>query len=150
MGGVLAELLRREDYRVTLVTPAALVSIHTKASLEQKVIQKRLLELDVTIEANTALGAIATDHVTLACVFTGRTRQLPSSSTLLVTARTPGDGLFHSLAAAGLPATRVGDCFAPATIAAAVHSGRKFAENFGDPPEDYLELPFRREVTALA
>ena len=57
---------------------------------------------------------------------------------------------FHSLAAAGLPATRVGDCFAPATIAAAVHSGRKFAENFGDPPEDYLELPFRREVTALA
>ena len=59
MGGVLAELLRKEDYAVTLVTPAAVASSYTKASLEQKVIQKRLLGLGVKIVANMAVAAIA-------------------------------------------------------------------------------------------
>ena len=150
MGGVLAELLRKEDHDVTLVTPAALASLHTKASLEQHIIQKRLLELGIAIESNTALDAITEDHVTLACVFTGRTRQLEAASTLLVTARNPEDALYHKLMAQGLAVTRAGDCFAPVTIAAAVHSGRKFAECFGRPSPDHLDLPFRREVAALS
>ena len=49
-----------------------------------------------------------------------------------------------------IPATRAGDCYGPGTIAAAVHSGRNFAENFGRPEPDFLEIPFRREVTALS
>ena len=53
MGGVIAELLRKEDYAVTLVTPSYLVSSFTKASLEQHAIQAKLLELDVKIEANS-------------------------------------------------------------------------------------------------
>jgi hypothetical protein len=31
-----------------------------------------------------------------------------------------------------------------------VHAGRNFAENFGKPPVDFLDIPFRREVTALS
>ena len=150
MGGVLAELLVKEDHRVTLVTPAPLVSIHTEASLEQKVIQQRLLELGVVIEANAAVTAVAADHLDVACVFTGKTRQLAAACTVLVTARTPDDGLYHDLVRSGIPATRAGDCYGPSTIAAAVHSGRKFAEDFGRPALDHLELPFRREVTALS
>ena len=38
----------------------------------------------------------------------------------------------------------------PSTIAAAVHAGRRFAEEFGRPATDFLEIPFRREVTALS
>ena len=46
--------------------------------------------------------------------------------------------------------SRLGDCFSPGTIAAAVHSGRKFAEEFGSPPLDFLDLPYLREVIELS
>jgi len=150
MGGVVAELLRKEDFNVSLVTPSYLVSSFTRASLEQAAIQSRLLNLDVRIEANTAVTAIGAGHVALGCVFTGRTRALPASSVVLVTARNPLDALYHELRAAGLAVSRAGDCVAPGTIPAAVHSGRRFAEDFGEPPRDVLDLPFRREVTGLA
>jgi dimethylamine/trimethylamine dehydrogenase len=150
MGGVLAELLRKEDYAVTLVTPSPIASSFTKASLEQKIIQKRLIDLGVKIEANKGVFAIAADHVTLDCVFTGNASQFAASSVVLVTARRPVDDLFHALDAAGIAAVRAGDCYAPGTIAAAVHAGRKYAEGFGLPEPDHLDQPFRREVTALA
>ncbi len=150
MGGVLAELLAREEHKVTLVTPAAVASAYTKASLEQKAIQARLLKLGVRIVANRALSAIARDHVTLDCVFTKDPEQYEAGSTLLVTSRRPADGLWHALRSQGLPASRAGDCYGPGTIAAAVHAGRNFAEGFGKAPPDYLELPFRREVTGLS
>jgi dimethylamine/trimethylamine dehydrogenase len=149
MGGVLAELLRKDGYAVTMVTPAALASYFTRASLEQAVIQNRLLTLDVKIEANQALSAIAAGYVDVECFFTGRKASLPCSSAVLVTARNPCDALYHDILNVGITASRAGDCYAPGTIAAAVHSGRRFAEDFGNPPRDHLELPFRREVTAL-
>ncbi len=148
MGGVIAELLLREGYSVTLVTPSYLVSSFTKASLEQARVQTRLLELGLKIEANTALQSVSHDHVTLACVFTTRERKLAADTTVLVTSRQVDDALFHSLN--GTTATRIGDCYSPGTIAAAVHSGRKLAETFGDPPTDFLDLPYRREVTELS
>jgi dimethylamine/trimethylamine dehydrogenase len=150
MGGVLAELLVREDHAVTLVTPAAVASSYTKASLEQKAIQTRLLKLGVRIVANQALASIARDHVTFDCVFTGATSAIEAGSTVLVTSRRPVDELWHALRARGLDPARAGDCFGPGTIAAAVHSGRNHAESFGRPPPDFLEIPFRREVTALS
>jgi len=42
----------------------------------------------------------------------------------------------------------VGDCLAPGTIAAAVWSGRRAAEEF-DGPAAPADVPFRREITAL-
>ncbi|WP_421694169.1 FAD-dependent oxidoreductase [Aestuariivirga sp.] len=150
LGGVLAELLVREGHAVTLVTPAPVASAFTKASLEQKTIQARLLKMGVKVLANQAVSGIAADHVSLECAYTGEASQLEAGAVVLVTARRPLDGLWQALTAQGIAATRVGDCYGPATIAAAVHSGRKFAENFGNPPEDFLDIPFRREVTALS
>ncbi len=150
MGGVLAELLAREGHTVTLVTPASVVSAFTKASLEQKAIQARLLTLGIRIVANHGIVGIAPGHVSLECAFTAGTSQLETDSTVLVTARRPMDGLWQALAAAGIPASRAGDCYGPSTIAAAVHSGRRFAEEFGRPDRDFLEIPFKREVTALS
>jgi dimethylamine/trimethylamine dehydrogenase len=149
MGGVLAELLVKEDYAVTLVTPAAVASAFTKASLEQKAIQTRLIGLGVRIIANHAVAAMARDHVTLECVFTGQTSRLESDCGVLVTARQPVDGLWQDLVTRGTAISRAGDCFGPGTIAAAVHAGRNFAESFGRPAPDFLEIPFRREVTGL-
>jgi dimethylamine/trimethylamine dehydrogenase len=150
MGGVLAELLAREDYAVTLITPAAVASAYTKASLEQKAIQTRLLKLGVKIIANHAVAGIAPDYVTLSCVFSGAETQLAAGATVLVTARQPEDELWQALVQQGVAASRAGDCYGPGTIAAAVHAGRRFAEDFGRPPRDFLDLPFRREVTALS
>ena len=150
MGGVIAELLHRESYEVTLVTPSYLVSSFTKASLEQHAIQAKLLGLNVKIEANSAVQAIAADHVMLGCVFTGRTHELEASSVILVTARNVRDHLFQSSVDKIPSLSRIGDCFGPGTIAAAVHSGRKLAEEFGSPPPDFLGLPYRREVIELS
>ncbi|MFN4143813.1 FAD-dependent oxidoreductase [Aestuariivirga sp.] len=150
MGGVLAELMVKEGYAVSLVTPAPVASAYTKASLEQKAIQARLLKLGVRIVASQAVSAVAADHVTLECVFTGAASRLEAGSVLMVTARRPVDSLWQSLAAHNVAATRAGDCLGPATIAAAVHAGRNYAENFGRPPLDHLEIPFKREVAALS
>jgi len=49
-----------------------------------------------------------------------------------------------------LSARAIGDAFAPATIAAAVYEGHKYAEELDGPPRTGDSVPFRREVTRLA
>jgi dimethylamine/trimethylamine dehydrogenase len=68
-------------------------------------------------------------------VYTGRLQDLPIDNIVLVTCRTPRDGLFHQVHEAiekeipGAPATVrcIGDADAPAIIAAAVFAGHKYA-----------------------
>ena len=148
MGGVIAELLRKEGFHITLVTPSYLVSSFTKASLEQPRIQTRMLELDITIRANMALQSVSTNHAILTCVFTDRSEQISADSVVMVTAKGVEDSLFNAINSPH--ASRVGDCYSPGTIAAAVYSGRKLAEDFSDPEPDFLEMPYRREVTELS
>ena len=144
MGGVLAELLAREDHKVTLVTPAPVASSFTKASLEQKAIQERLLKHGIKIIANQAVVGIGADHVSLECVFTGEGSPLAADSVVLVTARRPVDGLWQALSAAGISASRAGDCYGPGTIAAA-------AGLLVPAPEDLREdSPAARELAATA
>ena len=72
----------------------------------------------------------------------------------MVTARLPDEELFLDLLTrherGEIASVRaIGDAWAPGTIAAAVWSGRRFAEEFdaGRPSND--AVPFRREVTQL-
>jgi dimethylamine/trimethylamine dehydrogenase len=150
MGGVVAELLAHHGRRVRLVTPAALVSSFTRASLEQSRIQTRLLELGVVILANRAVSAIAADHVVTTCVFTGRVEPLAAGAVVMVTMRLPETSLTARLAAQALPFRAIGDAWAPATIAHAVHAGRRYAEELGEGPVADPGLPFRREVIGLS
>ncbi|HEY2110398.1 MAG TPA: FAD-dependent oxidoreductase, partial [Dongiaceae bacterium] len=157
MGGLMAELLMAQGAAVTLVTPASEVSNWARNTLEQHKIQARLLRLGVRIETNQAVVRIERGGVSTACVFTGRRRELTAETVLLVTARLPQEALYRSLldrradwAAAGLASvTAIGDAWAPSTIAAAVHAGRRYAEAFEEPRSPDA-MPFRREVTALA
>ena len=150
MGGVLAELLRKEGHAVSLVTPAPLVSAYTTATLEQSRVQKRMIDLGVTTVLSRALEKAGAGTAGLSCVHGGPAIEVGCASLVLVTARDPEDGLFHALRAAGIAASRAGDCYGPSTIAAATHAGRRFAEEFGDGPPEFTDVPFRREVTALA
>jgi dimethylamine/trimethylamine dehydrogenase len=157
MGGVLAELLVREGFSVTLVTPAAEASVWTHMTMEQPRIQARLLELGIRILAHHGIAAIGRDAVEATCVFTDRRTAIEAATAVLVTARNPENGLGAALHArrdawdaAGIRSVTVlGDALAPGTIAAAVFSGRRYAEEL-DQPRDPDAMPFRREVAALS
>ena len=156
LGGVLAEKLRQDGLEVTLVTPAADVSKWTHATLEQGLIEERLYEIGVNIIEKHTLATMATGEVRIQHVRNGRQRALPCASLLLVTMRLPNDSLYHDLTAdahrlqdAGIRSlTRIGDCLAPSTIAAAVYAGHRYAREADAPPAD--GVPFQRELITLA
>jgi dimethylamine/trimethylamine dehydrogenase len=75
-------------------------------------------------------------------------RSVAAQSVVLVTARVPNDSVYEQLmareadfAACGLRSlTRIGDCLAPSTIAAAVYAGHRFAREFESESND--DVPF--------
>ena len=158
MGGVLAELFSKENFDVVLVTPAADVSHWTHATMEQDRIQRRLLELDVTIFTQHAVVRIDTASVETECVFTGRKAKLDCEAVVLVTARSANDSLYAELMlmeshwkAAGIETVRgIGDAWAPSTIASAVYEGHKYARELDEPEDRGDLLPFRREVVGVS
>ncbi len=155
MGGVLAELLVGEGFDVTLVTPESRVSMWTEATMEQHRIQKRLIEIGVTIQATHTVTSVGAERVTAACAYTEREHELACDSFLNVTARLPADALGVALrersAEPGAPTLKViGDAWSPGTIAAAVWEGHRFAEELGEPPSNGDQPPFQREVIGLA
>ena len=155
MGSVMAEQLVADGCRVTLATPHAVVASWTNYTLEQHRIQARLLELGVEVIASHALQEISTLDVTLACVYSGQPRLVDASSVVMVTSRLPEDAAYQELAAdtqrlsdSGIVTLKqIGDCHGPATIAAAVYEGHRFARELG---EEVSEIPYRRELTELA
>jgi dimethylamine/trimethylamine dehydrogenase len=155
LGGLLAEKLRLEGLDVALVTPAAEVSGWTRATLEQGWIEKRLHDIGVTVIEKHAIAAAAKGEVGIQHVLSGRECTLPCSSLLLVTMRLPSDSTFQALTTepdrlqeAGIRlVTRIGDCLAPSTIAAAVYAGHRCAREIDTNQSD--EVPFKRELIAL-
>jgi len=149
MGGLIAEALVRGGTEVSYVTPATEVSSWTHNTLEQHAVQKRLIEMGVRIVTARNLAAVRAGAADLDCIYTGRRETLECAAAVLVTMRRPDDALCRELVdAGGASVTRIGDCLAPGTIAAAVHGGHRFAREAGTTPAD--GVPFRRELVALA
>jgi dimethylamine/trimethylamine dehydrogenase len=157
MGGVIAELLAGEGLDVTLITPAAHVSQWTTNTLEVARIRKRIIRAGIDVRTNSAVTAVTADGVRTACVYTGDEGTVSADSVVMVTARLPIDGLYQELlgrnaewADADLLSVRaIGDAWAPATIAAAVWSGHRYAEEL-DEPQPLGPVPYLREVAELA
>ena len=154
LGGVLAELLRGEGFEVEIVTPAVQVSAWTVNTMEVGKIQRRLLLAGVTLRTSAALTAVGAGKVTVASTYTGQLSDVAADSVVLVTARLPDEVLFLDLLACRdqgeIASVRaIGDAWAPGTIAAAVWSGRRFAEEFDTELPSNDVVPFRREVTQL-
>jgi dimethylamine/trimethylamine dehydrogenase len=135
MGSVIAERLRAEGVKVTLVTPENMVSAWGNQTSEQSRVNKRLLDLDVDIITAHGLSDYDGRAATISCEYTGRARSIEVEAIVTVTTRQPNDGLFRELkqridnGAADAPRSlsRIGDCEAPAIIAAAVFSGHRYA-----------------------
>ncbi|MBR7826988.1 NAD(P)-binding protein [Actinospica sp. MGRD01-02] len=155
MGGVLAELLAKEGHEVHLVTPEARASAWTYNTMEVAKIARRLLNNGVHLHLNTTVNAVRADSVETANAYNGAADSLAADSVVLVTARLPEESLFQDLTGAlelGQIKTlrAIGDAYAPSTIAAAVWSGRRYAEEFDTELAPNDDVQFRREVTRLA
>ncbi len=150
MASVLAELLVKDGIRVTYVTPAPLAAAYTVNTMEQKLIQARLIDIGVAIIAGQALSAIDASGLVTSCVYTGKPMRHETASIVLVTSRKADDALYRELKRRGASVSAIGDAWAPAAIAHAVYAGRRFAEEFEAKPRDVLEVPFRREMIALS
>ena len=152
MGAVLAELVARAGHDTVYVTPHAEVSRWTHHTMEQPRIQARLIELGVAIHPHRMLAERTADRLALACTFTGRLETIACTTLIPVTSRLPEEDLWIAIRArepewadAGIRSvTRIGDCLAPGTIAAAVYSGHRYAREFGEITDPDV-VPFRRE-----
>ena len=157
MGGVLAELLVKEGFAVTIVTPVAEVSSWMRMTMEQHFVQGRLMNLGVRLVPFHAYAGASGGRVSYTCIYTGKITVIEACSTVMVTARLPHNDLAKALQArrdewadAGVKSvTLIGDALAPGTIAAAIFGGRRFAEDF-DEEQGPIATPFKREVTGLA
>ncbi len=149
MGGVLAELLAGNGCKVTLVTPAPMVSYWTQFTLEQVHIQKRLMGLDVTLLTHHALASHTPGTAAVTHTITSAESTLACDAVVMVTDRIPNDALYHELKPAltegRLASLRlIGDAEAPNIIAQAVYSGHLAAREF-DEDINRDETPFRVE-----
>ncbi|HWJ08368.1 MAG TPA: FAD-dependent oxidoreductase, partial [Nocardioides sp.] len=155
LGSVVAELLAQKGHDVSIVTPAAQVSAWTNNTFEVNRIQRRLIENGVTRVTDHAVVAVGAGGVRIRDVYAGIERELDCDAVVMVTARLPKEELHLELVGrrdAGelLSVRGIGDAWAPGTIAAAVWSGRRAAEEFDAVLAPNDVVPFRREVTQLA
>jgi dimethylamine/trimethylamine dehydrogenase len=94
-----------------------------------------LLGLGITLVTATELSWFDGTTVTVACAHSGRVSTLPAANLVLVGQRAPVDALYTEIryaadgSHADLPFTlaRIGDCEAPAIIAAATYAGHRYA-----------------------
>ncbi|MEM7562871.1 MAG: FAD-dependent oxidoreductase [Pseudomonadota bacterium] len=155
MASVLAEQLVADGCEVHLATPATSVSSWTEFTLEQHLIQARLIESGIHIVTAHALDEIDNGEIRLACIYSGQIQSIEADAIVMVTARIPDDAIYQQLSAdenvlkeSGIQSlARIGDCHGPATIAAAVYEGHRFARELGEQSND---IPFRRELTELS
>ena len=135
MASVIAERLRMAGISVTLVTSADTVSAWGENTYERQRSQQRLMALGVDIVTAHTLESFDASEASIICQYSGRERRLAAEAVVTVTARSPNDGLYHALrqhiedGTEGAPKSvvRIGDCEAPAIIAAAVYAGHRYA-----------------------
>ena len=131
------------------------MSAFTTYTLEQSRVQARLMEAGIRIVASHSLVSIGADATELRCTYTDRVSSIACTSVVLVTALTANDGLYTNLVQTAIAddddglrrIVRIGDCYAPGTIAAAVWSGHRCARApFAEITD---EVPFRLERVEL-
>ena len=140
MGSVIAEMIRTTGVAVTLVTPEDSVSTWGGYTMDRWRARSRLMEVGVEIVTAHNVESFDGAEVVLGCEYTGKQHALAAEFLVPVTSRAPNDTLFGDLSQAmksgaeGSPKTirRIGDCEAPAIIAAAVYSGHKYARHLDE------------------
>ncbi len=151
MASIMAELMASEGREVWLATPSSLVAQWTQYTLEQPAIEARLAGAGVKMLTRHTLAGIPKDEAVLYDNLGRCDRRIACAGVISVTARLPVDDLWQALKARGdigkvgiESLRRIGDCYAPGLIAAAVYQGHRYAREL-DNPTDPDAVPFRRE-----
>ena len=136
MGPVVALKLARDGANVCYVTSAGTAGAWSAYTAEQFRTQRELLEAGVEIIVNHVVESYDGVHVTLGCVYTGRSHTRGAQSLVLVTSREPQESLYRELSGSqeeepSSRILRIGDCRQPAIIATAIYSGHKIARELG-------------------
>ncbi|WIY24452.1 oxidoreductase [Parasedimentitalea psychrophila] len=135
LGGVIAEHLKLAGHKVALATPADTISDWAGKTSERWRVRTHLMKLGVETIVSHSLASFDGKKATLRCAYSGVKKPIAVASVVMVTQRRPNDALYHELLASvdgqieKLPFTlkRIGDCEAPAIIAAATYAGHKYA-----------------------
>ncbi len=140
MANVIAEKLCANGCAVTYVTSAGEVAPYTAATLEQDRIIERLLQLEVEIICGNTVTSVDTASVEISCRYSGRRSNLDCDVFIPVTERIPRQEIMaiaatpSALGEHGIKSIEaIGDCHAPATIAAAVYAGHLYARQLDNP-----------------
>ncbi|RBW53526.1 NADH:flavin oxidoreductase [Phaeobacter gallaeciensis] len=153
LGGVIAEKIRHLGHDVTYATPADAVSKWTENTSESWRVRSHLMTLGIKIVLSKSLQSFDGQTAMLACEFSGQTSEVNVENIVMVTQRRTNDTLYQALLEGAdrdpgkLPFTlaRIGDCDAPAIIAAAIYSGHRYAREL-DVPVD-VDEPLRHDRT---
>lgn len=148
MGGVLAEWLAGQGCKVSLVTPAPMVSYWSQFTLEQERIQHKLMKLGVRLFPQNVMREIRNDYVKVSNTISGEEIELPRDGVILVSDREPNDSLYYELNPAlhdgKIKSLRIiGDAEAPNIITQAVFAGHLAAREFDE--EKIEGTPFKVE-----
>ena len=155
LAGVLADHLSAKGLDVVFVTPASVVSPWTDSTLEQKRVQKALIDSNVKIICNQSINKIEGETALLECVYTGNISKHECKLIVMVTERISNTSLYESLIHNNSKTITkqnikiIGDAEAPGLIADAVYLGHLAAQNFEAEEKDIQRGTFMREMPSL-
>ncbi|MEM8649743.1 MAG: FAD-dependent oxidoreductase [Pseudomonadota bacterium] len=152
MGTVIAEKIRASGVPVTLVTPEDTVSTWGGYTYDRWRAQSRLMEMGVTLKVSKGLQGFDGTKASTYCTYTGQNCEIAAEALVLVTARKPNDGLYLELkdklndksSSSVKSIKQIGDCDAPAIIAAAVYSGHRYARELDEETDRDNPLKYDR------
>ena len=112
--------------------------------------------MGISIVEKHKIQRVNNKQIILEHIVSAKNQTINAQHLVLVTARRPLSSLYFdldndadSLDHAGIKSvTRIGDCLAPSTIAAAVYHGHRFAREF-DQPMNIDQVPFKREYVEI-
>jgi dimethylamine/trimethylamine dehydrogenase len=134
MGSGMAELLAREGFEVTLVTPLEVVSPISDLTVEGPLLRRALHDAGVRMVTGVTVDRVEAGRASGETEF-GDPWSLDVDGVVLVTQRVSDDGLYHELAgdpdglaAAGIRRLiRIGDAVAPRMLSEAIFEGHRAA-----------------------
>ena len=158
LAGVIADHMSAQSRAITFVTPASVVSPWTESTLEQKRVQKALLNQAVKIIPNKIITNANGDNLETRCIYTNEVTEVACKTLILVTERQPNNTLYQQLieqeasledSSTGRYIEAIGDAMSPGLIADAIFSGHLAAENFETPDIEIERAMYMREMPSL-
>lgn len=134
----IAEQLAVQGSEVIYVTTGSMVSQWSGYTAEQARVQKRLMNLGVSIHTALNIVGVENSGVITSCIYTGTQSRIEADSMVSVTSRQPNDGEYWAARHINdereetqrTELIKIGDCNAPSIIASAVFAGHQFGREF--------------------